>query len=1378
MKKKPARKRASKKSAVKPKPQKLSKQEAELLKVYDSYWDSYTKGDIKSISNLLIEDYNQVGSAETEFFINKKQAVKFLHDTIDQVAGKAELRNRIKKVDYLNNFVLISEQCDLYALSDGEWMFYSKFRASTVMQQRWGKWKIIHQHSSVPDLKALEGENLAIDKIAAENQQLREAVKRRTVELENKYRELEIEAALERVRVRAMAMHHSSELSEVAAVLFKQISLLTKTPNRFNIGIVNEKQKSFDIWLTDQKGHSVNQRFVGYSAKSPVIANMFQAWKTKKKQRIKDLYGSELRNWIKYMHGELGIPFDMKQVKDHRYINSIFFSHGFIGTTTNEPIHPEVQQLLERFAKVFDQTYTRFLDLQKAEAQAREAQIEAALERVRSKTMAMHSSQDVGNTMIVLFEELVNLGIEADRNGILIMQEHHQAELWTARPNSKSEVELLFWRLDMNLHEMPREVYKSWKNKKLNFEFKLKGKSLKAYYKILNNLPDFPGHFDLNTLPSQQWGHFFNFNEGCIYLFTSDQIPEADANILDRFASVFSQTYRRYKDLEKAEAQAREAQIEAALERVRARTMAMHDSAEFGEVAAVLFDQISLLTYAPDRFQIAIVNEEAKSFDIWVTEQGGRKLNNAFLFRTHESPVVKEVFQAWKMKKNSLVQQLSGKKLNQWIRYVEQVAGIPFDKKQIAKDRYINSLFFSHGCIGITTNEPPEPALLELIERFTKVFQQTYTRFLDLQKAEAQAREAQIEVALEKVRSRTMAMQHSDELAETAYVLFQQLVSVGVNHERINIGIINEKEAVIDFWVTEQGGKKLSASFSGSIHEPIVLSKIFEGWKSKQKSLVIDLKGRNLTGWLKYLQEEMGIPFNPSFRHERRVQSTSYFSMGVLVVTTPEPIPDEHIKLLERFANVFDLTYKRFSDLRKAEASAREAKRQASLDRVRGEIASMRSTEDLQRINPLVWQELTAMEIPFTRCGVFIMDESENLIHAYLSAPGGRSLGVLHLPFESTQFTTEAIDHWRKQEMYLTHWNQDQFVQNMKTMIEQGQIEETATYQGSDKPPESLHLHFIDFKQGMLYVGNDAPLNHDAIESVKTLANSFSVAYARYEDFKKLEAAKAQVENTLSDLKAAQSQLVQSEKMASLGELTAGIAHEIQNPLNFVNNFSEVSNELLLELKDALDKGNTEEVQALIKDVIENLNKILHHGKRADGIVKGMLQHSRASSSQKELTDINVLADEYLRLAYHGMRAKDKSFNAKFETDFDSNLPKLNVVPQDIGRVILNLITNAFYVVNERSKKEKDGYQPTVWVKTKLDGDKVMVSVKDNGTGIPESVKEKIFQPFFTTKPTGQGTGLGLSLSYDIVKAHNGGELKVETVEGEGSTFMIELPIV
>jgi two-component system, NtrC family, sensor kinase len=272
-----------------------------------------------------------------------------------------------------------------------------------------------------------------------------------------------------------------------------------------------------------------------------------------------------------------------------------------------------------------------------------------------------------------------------------------------------------------------------------------------------------------------------------------------------------------------------------------------------------------------------------------------------------------------------------------------------------------------------------------------------------------------------------------------------------------------------------------------------------------------------------------------------------------------------------------------------------------------------------------------------------------------------------------------------------------------------------------------------------------------------------------------LQRQKREIEMALANLKTTQTQLIQSEKMASLGELTAGIAHEIQNPLNFVNNFSEVNAELIEEMKSAFESDQAIEAFVIADDIKENNEKIAYHGKRAENIVKAMLQHSRTGSGHKEPTDINALADECWRLSYHGTRAKDKSINVEIKTDFDTTIGKIKIIPQDIGRVLLNMYNNAFYAVSEKKKNQSGDFEPTVWVSTKQTGTTVVIRIKDNGNGIPPRILEKIFQPFFTTKPTGLGTGLGLSLSYDIVKAH-GGELKAETKEGEGAEFIIELP--
>jgi signal transduction histidine kinase len=302
-------------------------------------------------------------------------------------------------------------------------------------------------------------------------------------------------------------------------------------------------------------------------------------------------------------------------------------------------------------------------------------------------------------------------------------------------------------------------------------------------------------------------------------------------------------------------------------------------------------------------------------------------------------------------------------------------------------------------------------------------------------------------------------------------------------------------------------------------------------------------------------------------------------------------------------------------------------------------------------------------------------------------------------------------------------------------------------------------------------------LEKEKLATEKEIQKRELIAQQKIELEKQVLERTSELKQSLENLKSTQAQLIQSEKMASLGELTAGIAHEIQNPLNFVNNFSEVNSEMIDELKNELATGNLQLANEIADDIKSNEEKISHHGKRADAIVKSMLEHSRQSSGKKEPTDINALCDEYLRLSYHGLRAKDKNFNAVLKTDLDPVIGKVNIVSQDIGRVLLNLFNNAFYAVSKRQEAQGKEYEPSVSVTTKKSQNSVIITVSDNGNGIPQNIVDKIFQPFFTTKPTGIGTGLGLSLSYDIVKAH-GGEIKVESKEEEGTTLIIQLPII
>ncbi|MBK8141350.1 MAG: histidine kinase [Chitinophagaceae bacterium] len=457
----------------------------------------------------------------------------------------------------------------------------------------------------------------------------------------------------------------------------------------------------------------------------------------------------------------------------------------------------------------------------------------------------------------------------------------------------------------------------------------------------------------------------------------------------------------------------------------------------------------------------------------------------------------------------------------------------------------------------------------------------------------------------------------------------------------------------------------------------------------------------------------------------------------------------------------------------------------------------MHSSEDLALTVDAFFVELRSLRVTPRRCGVTLIDEETRVADLTVTTATGDDKSkkiIAKLKLAGHPVLDGVYDHWKQQKEFHPVLQGAEIKEYYQEMNQQVSFPDFAS-------DEIQYGHYFFFEEGGVFAWTDMKLSEVELQIFRRFTSVLSLTYKRYKDLQqaeklaqqaekdlvKLKEEKKRTEDALAELQVTQKQLIQSEKMASLGELTAGIAHEIQNPLNFVNNFSEVNKELLEELKAERLKPNAERDEnlesELIHDIITNEEKINHHGKRADAIVKGMLQHSRSSSGQKEATDINALADEYLRLSYHGLRAKDKAFNATIKTEFDETTGKINIIPQDIGRVILNLITNAFYVVNERQKAESEklnaerkNYEPTVEVSTRKVKDRVEVKVKDNGNGIPQKIIDKIFQPFFTTKPTGQGTGLGLSLSYDIVIAH-GGELKVETKEGEGSEFIISIPL-
>lgn len=660
-------------------------------------------------------------------------------------------------------------------------------------------------------------------------------------------------------------------------------------------------------------------------------------------------------------------------------------------------------------------------------------------------------------------------------------------------------------------------------------------------------------------------------------------------------------------------------------------------------------------------------------------------------------------------------------------------------------------------------------------------------------------RELRIEAALEKVRSKSMAMQKSEDLGELSMELVKQVQTFGLDSWFCAFNIYDEDPRGSIEW-----GSNGQGTFPQyrTPREGVFLQYFQEGQKGQE--LVINEIGENecaahyeylcslpVVGETLLQMKDNGIPFPTS-----QIDHVAFFKYGYVLFITYEPAPEAH-DIFKRFAKVFEQTYTRFLDLQKAESQAREAQIEMALEKVRSRTMAMQNSEELEEVILEVLKKLQGLGISMTQraAAIFTYEDGNKDYKQWVASPEYNSI---------LSFNTPYFDHPVQNDIWNARQNgTDFFAKPYPVEVKNSLFKYLFALPALKNMPKAEKTKALNFehyaisiafqKQAALVVVDHSgiPLIEAENSILIRLSKVFNQTYTRFLDLQKAEAqafraeqdliaikeARKKAEEALSELKQTQKQLIQSEKMASLGELTAGIAHEIQNPLNFVNNFSEVSKELAEELKEELVKGDIEEAKFISEDLVQNLSKINHHGQRASSIVKGMLEHSRSNSGKKELTDLNALADEYLRLAYHGLRAKDNSFNADFKTDFDPNLPKIEVIPQDIGRVLLNLINNAFQAVAEQSKKGIEGYKPLVSVKTELTANsQLLIIIKDNGPGIPDAIKDKIFQPFFTTKPTGKGTGLGLSLAYDIVKAH-GGELMVESKEGEGSVFNIQLPI-
>jgi signal transduction histidine kinase len=1210
---------------------------------------------------------------------------------------------------------------------------------------------------------------------------------------EEQAREAQVEAALERVRSRSIAMRSSEELADISFELVKQVLALGIDNWFCAFNIYDDHPDGSLEWGSNAQGTYEAYR----TPREGIFQKYYEAGQNGESLLINEINEKECSAHYDYLCSlpgvgqqllamkEAGIPFPKSQI-DH----VAFFKYGYVLFITFEHI-PAAHHIFTRFAKVFEQSYTRFIDLKKAEEQAHEVQIELSLERIRAQVTVMQESSDLFDIVVDMRKEFLKLGHEADYFWYM----HYSPDSYEMSMTSEDGS-----RIGMVIN-IPKYVHQNipglfeWENSdEPTYVLALDAEGAWDYIDNMNKHGQYK-QVDPNAPTEEDIRHIGGLTfilarttHGEIGFSISGFVEDPPQDALDtlaRFAGVFDLAYRRFEDLKSAERQNRETQIELSLERIRSKVTAMQESVELLEIVVSMRHEFVALGHEAHYFWF--MNYLPETYEKAMTSGDGSQIGMVMTLPRHIHGDINLIADWEKSQEPTVVYAMETEEA---VDYVQKMITLG-DFKQVDPQaptlddiRHIQGLTFimartTHGEIGFSlpgcVPEPPQESLDTLI-RFAAVFDLAYRRFEDLKSAEKQNRETQIELSLERVRASAMAMQKPEDLSAIARTIFTEFKSLDFESMRNTEVVINnyENETVITYHYSDYGGIEV---IEVNYKENPIVKKWAEDLKKAEDAFVpVSIPESDIKSWDQY-RLELGYQSDPKMADAKGVHYYSYSTgVGALSVSTWHVLSEEQIKILARFRNVFNLAYKRYADISFAKAQAREAVKRASLDRVRGQIASMRSTKDLEQITPLIWNELQTLDVPFFRCGVLIVDEEKQEVNFYLSNPQGEALAVIDLPFYSSKLTKNVVSSWKKKKVFTDHWDKDAFLKWSKSMLGKSNKTNSSSHKESEEAPESLDLHFIPFAQGMLYVGNSEPLSAENLELVESLALTFAFGFSRYQDFIEMEKAKKSLEKTLNDLKATQTQLIHAEKMASLGELTAGIAHEIQNPLNFVNNFSEVSTDLIEELNEELKNGDMEEVMAIAEDLLQNLEKITNHGKRASSIVKGMLEHSRSGSGEKTLTDINLLADEYLRLAYHGLRAKNKSFNADFKMIADEELPHLNIVPQEIGRVLLNLINNAFYAVEEKTKQNHKDYKPQVVVSTAQLGNGVEIRVKDNGNGIPDKVKEKIFQPFFTTKPTGQGTGLGLSMSYDIITKGHNGELKVETTPGKGTEFIIVLP--
>ena len=966
---------------------------SEVLLITNTFWQALADRDIEKRFLQCADTITFIGTGLDEKAYGKAAYYAINKKGVEQYPEKFKLSVLWERASVVEDMGWVESETEWTQMINGK-EEKTLIRNTIVLKKTDGKWWIVHVHGSVPDFR-LSGQNYITNAETIKiNRELEREVYQRTKELNQKNRELEIESSLERVRTVAMSMRKPDDMLEVCQTISDQLKIL-------GIGEIRNVQTAIVEGRDD--GHYMNyQYFPQYDkriiedveiGKHPNVQAMIN-----RMQQSPDAFfshsftGIALEEWKQYRKDDHQFPDPILDEANqvHFYFYSI--GQGGLGLSAYTLLTENQIALFQRFRNVFTLAYQRFRDIEQAEAQAREAQVEASLERVRARSMAMQKSEELVEASNVLFSELHKLGIDAIRTGVgTVDSEKETIVVWSSQLIENNEIKIL-GEVPRNAHPFFEGYYTAWQNKEPWFTYTMHGDEILAYYKKMSALLSYPAKTEFN--PAESFNIFF-FSEGSLNVITDRTLSEAECKLIQRFATVFGLIYRRFLDLKLAEAQAKEALIELALERVRARTMAMQRSDELSETAHILFQQFTALGESPLQITIGIVHEEEGYIEFRVTDWagGGLQVNRGFNASIDEPTLIQKMYTAWKGQQKSVVVDLSGKELEGWIHYRNSISGVTVNSSDTNGRRVVTCAFFSRGHISFSSPEPRPKESIQLLERFAGVFDQTYTRFLDLQKAEAQGREAKIETALERVRSRTMGMQKSHELGDVATVLFKELNQLVENLWTCGF-VLCEKDRGEDEWWLSTGDGFIPAFYLPNTVDP-THANIYAAWKKGETYHTEQLEGEALQEHYDWL---MKIPVSKNIFDEMKAAGHSlpawqklhcaYFSYGYLVMITQVPCPEE--QLFKRFALVFDQTYTRFLDLQKAEAQAREAQIELALERVRARTMAMQHSEELHDTSLLLFEQLKELGEPAEQCTIGIIKVSEGVVEISATLHGNK----------------------------------------------------------------------------------------------------------------------------------------------------------------------------------------------------------------------------------------------------------------------------------------------------------------------------------------------------------------------------------------------------